>query len=102
MSKTQGKLVVYASPYCTFDPANPRKTAAGQLTYYDTRSPYLESSGYVEVGSASITIDFFTPEQATVNAISAIEKQQTAVLAEAQLQHTKLEQRKQELLAIKG
>ena len=102
MSKTQGKLVVYASPYNQFDPVNPQNTTAGQLFYSDTQNPYLESSGYVEVGSAFIIIDFFTPEQATVNAISAIEKQQTAVLAEAQLQHTKLEQRKQELLAIRG
>ena len=102
MRKISGNLIVYAGPYGQFDPANPEKTTVGQLTYTDTRSPYLESSGYVEVGSAFITVDFFTSEQATVNAIKAIEKQQTIILAEAQQQHTNLECRKQELLAIRG
>ena len=102
MSKIQGEAFVYTSPYNGFDPLQPEKTKAADLTYTVVESPYLVGQGYVKVGKATINVTFDTVEEVTVNAVKAIEAEQASVLAEAQMKHTKLEQRKQELLALKG
>ncbi len=102
MSKIQGETLVYASPYTVFDPLQPEKTKVAELTYSNGESAYLSSSGYVKVGKATINVTFDTIEEVTVNAVKAIEAEQASVLAEAQMKHTKLEQRKQDLLALKG
>lgn len=102
MSKIQGEALVYVSPYITFDPLQPEKTKVAELTYSSEESTYLSTSGYVKVGKATINVTFDTVEEVTVNAVKAIEAEQASILAEAQLKHTKLEQRKQELLALKG
>ena len=102
MSKIQGETLVYASPYTVFDPLQPEKTKAVDLAYTVVESPYLVGQGYVKVGKATINVTFDTIEEVTVNAVKAIEAEQASVLAEAQVKHTKLEQRKQELLALKG
>lgn len=102
MSKIQGETLVYASPYIAFDPHQPEKTKIGDLSYVASESEYLVSQGYVKVGKATINVTFDTIEEVTVNAVKAIEAEQASVLAEAQVKHTKLEQRKQELLALKG
>ena len=102
MSKIQGETLVYASPYTAFDPLQPEKTKIGDLCYVASESEYLTSTGYVKVGKATIDVTFDTVEEVTVNAVKAIEAEQASILAEAQMKHTKLEQRKQELLALKG
>jgi len=102
MSKIQGETLVYASPYIAFDPLQPEKAKVAELTYSSGESTYLSDSGYVKVGTATINVTFNTIEEITVNAVKAIEAEQASVLAGAQMKHTKLEQRKQELLALKG
>lgn len=102
MSKIQGEALVYASPYIAFDPHQPEKTKAADLSYVPAESAYLVSQDYVKVGKATINVTFDTIEEVTVNAVKAIEAEQASILAEAQMKHTKLEQRKQELLALKG
>ena len=102
MSKIQGEAFVYTSPYTGFDPLQPEKTKTADLSYTAVESPYLVSQGYVKVGKATINVTFDTIEEVTVNAVKAIEAEQASVLAEAQMKHTKLEQRKQDLLALKG
>lgn len=102
MSKVQGETLVYVGPYVTFNPLQPEKTKIGDLSYVASESEYLVSQGYVKVGKATINVTFDTVEAVTVNAVKAIEAEQASILAEAQMKHTKLEQRKQELLALKG
>ena len=102
MSKIQGEAFVYTRPYTGFDPLQPEKTKAADLSYIAVESPYLVGQGYVKVGKATIDVTFDTVEEVTVNAVKAIEAEQASILAEAQVKHTKLEQRKQELLALKG
>ncbi|MGP1629952.1 MAG: hypothetical protein ACTS5V_08435, partial [Giesbergeria sp.] len=53
MSKIQGEAFVYASPYTAFDPHQPEKTKAGDLSYTGVESEYLVSQGYVKVGKVA-------------------------------------------------
>lgn len=96
---------VCVSKYTNFDHKNPSATPAGDFTLLGVNEDgfipeYFTNDCYIQVGTAEVEITLHSAEEATKNAVSALKRHKTAVLAKAQAEATAIEGQIQNLLAI--
>lgn len=72
--------------------------AIDMLAFYQT----LTTGGYVQVGTAEITVTIFDQPTMTTRAIASLRAEQQRERAEAEARITKLESKIQQLLAIEA
>lgn len=110
MSKTfiKGRAIALVSKYTNFDPAKPEETPAHAFTLVDEESlgkdgvlsAFWAKDGYVMVGHAEITVELIDRKTMTAGAVQSLRAEKSRVLAEAQREATRIEERIQSLLAI--
>ena len=110
MNKTviKGRAIALVSKYTDFDQANPEKTPAHAFMLVSERSVnddgeldrFLSKDGYVMVGTAEITVTLLGRKSMTAGAVKSLRAEKARILAEAQREATRIEERIQSLLAI--
>lgn len=107
MKTLKGTLEVIVSPNLDYDPKKPWESKLDHFSFISKHNVedgvligYFAEQGYVLVGQASVEIAFISAEQSIAGAVAAIDAQKKTVMAKAQNEVTKLEKKKQQLLAI--
>lgn len=110
MSKTviSGRAIALVSNYTNFDPAKPDETPAHAFALVSEESvdeqgalsAFWSEDGYVMVGTAEITVTLLDRKDMTVGAVKSLRAKKAKILAEAQREATRIEERIQSLLAI--
>ena len=110
MSKTviSGRAIALVSNYTNFDPAKPDETPAHAFALVSEESvdeqgalsAFWSKDGYVMVGTAEITVTLLDRKDMTVGAEKSLRAEKAKILAEAQREATRIEERIQSLLAI--
>lgn len=83
-----------------FEPATPEKTNPDGFMILGGSAEQWARTGYIQVGTAKVEIEFINRDEMTTNAVSALRKQKESVLAEAQAEATRIDGEIQNLLAI--
>lgn len=110
MNKTviKGLAIALVSKYTAFDQADPEKTPAHAFTLVSEKSVnddgelenFWSKDGYVMVGTAEITVTLLDRKDMTVGAVKSLRAEKAKILAEAQREATRIEERIQSLPAI--
>lgn len=110
MSKTviSGRAIALVSKYTNFDTGKPDETEAHAFVFVGEESVneqgelggYWAENCYVMAGTAEITVTLLDSKSMTVGAVKSLRAEKSRILAEAQREATRIEERIQSLLAI--
>ena len=102
MTTITGSAKALVSKHTAFDPAHPEKTPAHMFSMVDPRNDleWFSREGYIEVGTAQITVELFSRDQTITNVVASLRAVQQKVRAEAEAEATRLETQIQQFLAI--
>lgn len=102
-----GEVAVLVNQYTPFDPSNPTKTAAHDFSFWrmgvienGALKPSLAADGYAHVCYATIQIELLDREAMTAGAVAALRAEKQILLAKAEQEANRIEQRIQSLLAL--
>ncbi len=101
----KGRVPALVGEYTRFDPANPTNTPAHGFTFIDAMyvvDGKVDSSwsSYRLVGWAEITVELLPVADMMASAVDSLKAQKQKIIADAQLEATRLEGEIQKLLAI--
>lgn len=102
MTTITGSARALVSKYAAFDPAKPAATPASGFTLIGpgVDISYWAKEGYIEVGTAQITVELFPRDQTILNTVASLRAVQQKVRADAEAEATRLETKIQQFLAI--
>jgi hypothetical protein len=88
---------VWLPPFSSLKPAQLRSAKAGELVNTCAYSDHdMTSEGWVQIGTATISLELLPPEDLTAHQVAALRKQQGELIAKA----NQVEGQIQQLLAI--
>ena len=102
MTTITGSARALVSKYTGLNPATPEKTPAHEFVFLaaDRDIDCWTEDGYIEVGTAQITVELFPRDQTILSTVASLRAVQSKVRADAEAEATRLETQIQQFLAI--